>query len=356
MATERTLQSDLPVPPGRLIAETLAAKGVSQAELARRMQRPAPAINEIVHGRKEITAETAIQLERSLGVPAHVWLGLEAEYRHTKARQDEDKRLARQAPLLRRFPYAAMARLGWVPRGRTGAEKVSHLLNFFAVSSLDGVAHVEAVAYRLSKTHRADPEALAAWLRKGEIEALKIDTRPFESTQVRALLAELRTMTALPSRQLLPRLTTALARCGVAFVLLPHLPKTHAHGATKWLTPEKALVIATTRGRWADMFWFSVFHEVGHLLLHGRRATFVEWERGKRNGQEAAADQFAAEHLIPRAHYDNFRTLAPTSARIRAFAREIGIAPGIVVGRLQHDGAIPDSAFNSLRDQLRPAA
>lgn len=356
MATERTLQSDLPIPPGRLIAETLAAKGVSQAELARRMQRPAPAINEIVHGRKEITAETAIQLERSLGVPAHVWLGLEAEYRHTKARQDEDKRLARQAPLLRRFPYGVMARLGWVPRARSRSEKVSHLLDFFAVSNLEGIAHVEAVAYRLSKTHRADPEALAAWLRKGEIEARKIETRRFDSAELRMLLADLRSMTTLPSRQLRPRLTAALARCGVAFVLLPHLPKTHAHGATKWLTPEKALVIATTRGRWADMFWFSVFHEVGHLLLHGRRATFVEWERGKRNGQEEAADQFAAEQLIPRAHYDNFRTHAPTSARIRAFARELGIAPGIVVGRLQHDGAIPYSAFNSLRDQLRPAA
>lgn len=356
MAIERTLQSDLPVPPGRLIAETLAAKGVSQAELARRMRRPAPAINEIVHGRKEITAETAIQLERALGVPAHVWLGLEAEYRHTKARQEEDKRLARQAPLLKQFPYAVMARLGWVPRGRTGAEKVSHLLNFFGVSSLEGVAHAEAVAYRLSKTHRADPEALAAWLRKGEIEARRIETRPFESTQLRGLLAELRTMTALPSRQLLPRLTVSLARCGVAFVLLPHLPKTHAHGATKWLTPEKALVIATTRERWSDIFWFSVFHEMGHLLLHGRRATFVEWERGRTDGQEEEANQFAAEQLIPRAHYDKFRAFAPTPARIRAFAREIGIAPGIVVGRLQHDGAIPYSAFNSLREQLRAAA
>lgn len=320
------------------------------------MRRPTPAINEMVHGRKEITAETAIQLERALGVPAHLWLGLEAEYRHTKARRDEDKRLARQVPLLERFPHAVMARLGWIPRGRTGAERVSHLLNFFAVSSLDGVAHVEAVAYRLSKTHRADPEALAAWLRKGEIEAQKIDTRPFESTHLRALLAELRTMTVLPSRHVLPRLTAALARCGVAFVLLPHLPKTHAHGATKWLTPEKALVIATTRGRWADMFWFSVFHELGHLLLHGRRATFVEWERGKTDGQEEEADQFAAEQLIPRAHYDRFRALAPTPARIRAFARELGIAPGIVVGRLQHDGAIPYSSFNSLREQLGPAA
>ncbi len=293
MATDKSLWSDLAVPPGRLVAETLAAKGISQAELARRMRRPAPAINEIVHARKEITAETAIQLERALGVPAHIWLGLEAEYRHTKARQDDEKRLKQQVPLLARFPYAAIARLGWVPKARRAVEKVSHLLDFFGVSSLETVVHVEAVAYRLSKSHRADAEALASWLRKGNVEAAKVETQPFEAKALRASLPELHKMTTLPVRQVQPQLTRTLSRCGVAFVMLPHLPKTHAHGATKWLAPDKALLIATARARWSDIFWFSVFHELGHLLLHSRKATFVEWEQRRGDGHEREADSFA---------------------------------------------------------------
>jgi HTH-type transcriptional regulator/antitoxin HigA len=358
MATDEALWSDLPVPPGRLIAETLALKGLTQADLARRMRRPAPAINEIVHGRKAITAETAIQLERALGVPAHLWLGLEVEYRHARARRGERERLATQAPLLARFPYSAMARPGWLPNARQAAEKVSHLLGFFGVSSLEGVAQAEAVAYRLSRSHRAEPEALAAWLRKGELEARKATTGPFDDKALRAPLHALRQMTTLPSHQIEPWLRRALAGCGVALVLLPHLPKTHAHGATKWIAPDKALLIATIRGRYADIFWFSIFHEIGHLLLHGRKAVFVEWADRQADGREREADEFAADQLIPKAAYERFvESSAPiTAGRVRTFARQVGIAPGVVVGRLQHDRRIPYSALNALREPLAVAA
>ena len=94
--TEQVL-SDLPIPPGELLAETIKTAGLSQAELARRMGRPAQAINEIVRGAKEITADTAIQIERVLGVPAHIWLGLEAEYQLTKARRGDRQRLQADA-------------------------------------------------------------------------------------------------------------------------------------------------------------------------------------------------------------------------------------------------------------------
>src|SRR6266849_10659264 len=108
MATDKQVFSDLPVPPGELLAETIETVGLSQAELARRMGRPAQAINEIVRGTKEITAETAIQLERVLGVPAHVWLGLEAEYQHTKALLQDRERSDAELPLADRFPYKEM--------------------------------------------------------------------------------------------------------------------------------------------------------------------------------------------------------------------------------------------------------
>ena len=86
MKTSQSLHSDLPVPPGRYLLEVLREKGVTQAELARRMGRPVQPINEIVQGKKAITAETALQIEQALGVPAHIFANLEAEYRLTLAR------------------------------------------------------------------------------------------------------------------------------------------------------------------------------------------------------------------------------------------------------------------------------
>src|SRR6266403_810696 len=139
MATETNVYSDLPIPPGELPTETLESLGLSQAELARRMDRPVQAINEIARGSKEITAETAIQLERVLGVPAHIWLGLEAEYQHTKARRDDRHRLQAEAKLAARFPYGAMRRLGWLKKAKDRVSQVEILLDFFGVSTLEAV-------------------------------------------------------------------------------------------------------------------------------------------------------------------------------------------------------------------------
>ena len=106
MATKTQLRSDLPIPPGETLAEELAARGLSQAALARRMGRPLQTVNMIATGKKRITAETALDLERVLGVPAHVWLGLQAEYDETRAR------LAR-----RNAPRVARPRGVGLPRG-----------------------------------------------------------------------------------------------------------------------------------------------------------------------------------------------------------------------------------------------
>ena len=77
---------DVAIPPGEYLAEDIAARGLSREELAKRMGRPVSAINEIIRGRKAITAETALQLEDALpGIPATFWMNLEAQYRLSKA-------------------------------------------------------------------------------------------------------------------------------------------------------------------------------------------------------------------------------------------------------------------------------
>lgn len=349
MATETRIWPDVAIPPGEFLAETLASLGLTQAELARRAGRPPQAINEIVRGTKEITPDTALQFERVLGVPAHIWTRLEADYRYVKARLEDHERLKHEVALATSYQYAAMAAHGWVKRTRDPVDRVRELLGFFGVASLRQVDRAEAAAFRRSARVKASPEALAAWLRQGEREGQRITTAAFSVDRLRETLRECRTLTMREPETFQPQLTTLLADSGVAVVVIPELPRTGAHGATRWLRPDKALVQLSLRYRWADIFWFSLFHELGHLLLHPRSDVFIE--DGDGNREEQDANEFAMDQLIPPEAYAEFigsGNLRSPSA-VRTFAHQQGIAASIVVGRLQHDGHVPHSHLNDLR-------
>ena len=122
---------DLPIPPGESLKETLEAIGMSQTELARRMGRPKKTINEILHGKAAITADTALQLERVLGVTSKFWLNLEANYQMVKARAEAVNRLSHESKHVSRFPYAQMSSLGWVKKTRNKIYSSLENLNLF---------------------------------------------------------------------------------------------------------------------------------------------------------------------------------------------------------------------------------
>ncbi len=350
MTTETRVWPDVAIPPGEFLAETLESLHLSQAELARRADRPVQAINEIVRGTKEITPETALQLERVLGVPAHIWTRLEADYRYVKARLEDQARLKDEVAIARRYPYVAMAARGWVAQSRDPLVRVQELLKFFGVVSLRYVPKALAAAWRRSAKVNPSPEALAAWLRQGEREAQRITTAVFNADRLRAALPVLRGLTLYPPETFGPRLTRLLAESGVAVVVVPHLPRTGAQGATRWLGPVKALVQMSIRYSWDDIFWFSLFHELGHLLLHGRDDIFIE-DRTEHGGKEREADVFAMNALIPPKAYAEFieRGEYQSPSAVQAFAHQQRIAPSIVVGRLKHDRLVPHSHLNDLR-------
>ena len=360
MAINQELHSDLAVAPGEFLAEVLENRRMSQADLARRMGRPVQAINEIVKGEKAIMPETAIQLEQVLGVPAHIWTGLEAEFQLVRARLREEQQNSREVKLLEEIPYPQLVKLGVVQAVRGGMEQIRQLKSFFGVASLENLAQVNSFssAFRVSRKKQASPYALAAWLRCGEIQASGLATKPFARDGLKAELTKIRRLTNEKPEAFAPALKQTLADCGVALVILPHLPKTYAHGATFWPSQDKAVIVMSIRGSWADIFWFSLFHELGHVLLHNSRMTFIEDEGEavpETAKQEEEADRFAANVLIPNEKHTQIASQRPASPEeIVAFARIAGIHPGIVVGRLQHDGLIPlATPLNRLRVRLK---
>lgn len=146
-----------------------------------------------------------------------------------------------------------------------------------------------------------------------------------------------------------------MTRCGVRFVFVPHLGQTFAHGATRWISG-RPLGQLSVRGKYEDIFWFSFFHEIGHVLRgHSRKETLIAWDGSDRKDEQSLeADQFAADTLIPPPDYERLKQLRPYSeAVVRKFATGIGVCPGVVVGRLHNDQLLPHTHLNGLRRQLQ---
>jgi len=354
----RSYQPDDAIGPGATILETIEAINLSQKDLALRMGRDKAAINDLIKNKVSITEETAVRLENVLGIPASFWMNLDRNYRENLARIEEQKRLKEERAVLEQFsynPYRDLVKLGWVESFKDPMDQVKALLRFFGVHSFRSLQDVVSVAFRKNEKKECEPLAIAAWLRKGELCSREIRTAPYDKARLTNALPALRKLSREEPAVYSKKIQELCAACGVAVVYLPHLPKTYVNGATKWLTSERALILLTLRGRKDDIFWFSLFHEIGHVLKHSKKETFVSFEKCvEKDDYEKEADHFAAETLIPSVLLRSFAEKGVfTAEAIKTFAERADVAPSIVVGRLMHEKKISfNSPLNSLRTTL----
>lgn len=343
--TKLTYKPDRVSAPGDSLADILEERGMTQAELAERTGRPLKTINEIVKGKAAITPETAIQLERVLGTPADFWNQREANYRVYLARVKESENLESQKKWLDQFPVKEMKARGWISDcGTTVTEQMICVLNFFGVASpeqWEAGWTKRRLAFRKAMNLNTDGGATAVWLRRGEIEGEAVTCRPFDREKLVSSLSELRALTKEKDPAVfIPKLQQICADCGVAIVFVKGFKNVPAYGASCWLNPEKALIQLSVRGKKSDLLWFTIFHEIGHVLKHSKKEIFVELQgdNKQKSEEENEADQFAADVLLPQKAVDIWLASGPSldEAGIKAFATDQGIDAGIVVGRLQH--------------------
>ena len=347
--------SDMPIPPGEILEEELEARGMTQRELAARLGRPPQAINEIVRARKAITPDTALGLEKVLGIGAHFWTNLEANYRVILARERDKQSLQTEVLWLSEYPIVEMIRRGWIEAGRDRPGRLKALQSFLGAASAEPRLYQEAVGFRITETaqSRVSLGALAAWLRKGELDAQELPTADYNEKVFCTALDEIRGMTSRPPEDFVPAIATLCADAGVAFCVVRELPKSGANGAARWLTGRKALIQMSIRGKWADIFWFSFFHKACHLIRHKKQRRIVIDGLGPdpdSTGMEAEADQFARDFLIPPERWVRFCEEGRfTQPSVKAFAQSVGIAPFVVVGRLQKEKLIRYNRLTSLK-------
>lgn len=346
--------------PGESINDLLEERGWTQADLATRTGFTTKHVNLLLKGKAPISEETALRLERVLGSTARFWLNLEAQYREHVARQESVKALAKHIDWLKELPLSEMVKFGWVRKAKDKAQQVFECLRYFGVADVDAWREQyerPVAAYRASERLIRTPAAVSAWLRCGERAAEDMRLGDFDADEFESALQRIRTLTAERDPKLfIPRLTEECARVGVAVVLAPAPKGCPVSGATKWLGTNKALIMLSLRGKTDDKLWFSFFHEAGHLTKHGKRMIFLDilGEDGLNPQEEREADAFSRDVLIPPSEFKTLLAQAVISERmIRDFADRIGIAPGIVLGRLQFERRIGWQQFNHLKVSYR---
>ena len=355
--TSNQYRPDYAVPTGWVIEERLAAQGLSHAELARRCGRSPKLISEIIAGKAPVEPKTALQLERVLGIDASILLGIESHYRLHRARESESKDAAGIESWVNFFPVRELVKRGAMEKSKSPDATASNLLSLFGVGSIDAwQAKYGAVnvAYRHSPSFNSDEFALATWLRLAEVKAAGQSVADYSESGFKQALQKVRELTCDPIDSSLPKTVSLINGAGVALTLVKPLPKVRLSGAAWWLAPGKPVIALSARHKSDDHLWFSLFHEAAHILLHSKKSVFLDGTNGEVDDVETEANQWAADFLVPRAAWGHFTRIGDYSeGNIRMVAEDQGIAPGILVGRLQHEGRLPWSKLNGLKVKMQ---
>lgn len=343
-------EPDLAVPPGETLHEWLTSVEMSQVEFARRTGLSAKHISQVVNGIASLSPEVALTFENVTQIPARYWTQLEANYRSHLARRAEAESLAGKVDVLKQFPVTELVRRDMMVRFDDPVRQLRELLRFFGVASVEALEGVclSGTQLRTSRAFPPNEASLAAWLRIAELEAQQVQVKPFDPDGCEKAIEDFRRYSALEGTSWLAQLQERCASVGIALVVVKELAKCRVNGATRWLTPHKAMIALSLRHRRHDVVWFTFFHELGHLLRHSRKQTFVDGAGTQVAADlELDADRFAGRTLIP-PQFEHALQEISTTSDARALAGRLGIDVGIIVGRMQHENLIPYSKWNSL--------
>ena len=341
-------------PPGDSISDLLEEKGWSQTEFALRMGYTKKHITQLISGNASLTEETASKLELVLGGNVGFWLTREVQYREALRKKEEFASYEKYKDWLKELPIADMIRFGWISKKQSAGERVIECLRFFGVASVDawrGSYEKPILAFRASDKSKQKIGSVAAWLRFGELTAGKKETVKFNERVLRSKLEKIRELTLeLSQDKFISKLENLLAEAGVILVIAPTPKGCPISGLTKWISSDKALIMLSFRYKSNDHFWFTLFHEIAHVLLHRKKMLYLETEIAAKSEEETEADKFAGEILIPPRSLSKLKEITLDEKSIREFADELSIPAGIVLGRLQKEKSIPwNTRLNSLK-------
>lgn len=352
MDTDCELAADWFSKPGDSISALMQRRAVSPHDLARRLGGEVDEVRGLLNGYNQIDERSSIVLSELLGGSQDFWLKRQEQF---------------EKALLRALKSAANHASDWldhVPmpptRGRrptsgdAALNEVRRRMLFYNVATLACWEQrygriCTDTHFRRSKSFIPQNSAVLLWLRRGELEAELTHTQSWSPERLKERLVPIRQLTRInhPSR-FLPKLRSLCAEAGVAVVVVKTPKGCHASGATRLVSSNKAMILLSFRHRADDQFWFTVFHEIGHLLLHDA-GTFVDGDETPNDELEKEANDFARQCVIPPDREEEFSCLNANRTAIIRFSVSLGIAPGLTVGQMQHRSMIKYNQMNFLK-------
>lgn len=344
--------------PGETLDEKLKEIGMSRKEFALRTGKPEKTIIAVLNGASSITSEMAVVFENITKIHAHFWLNKQTNYNEYKARLKRKLAVEDAEKWTRIFPYAKMAKNNWVPTTKNIIEKTINLFEYFAVSThsawnkLYMESELKVAAYTSLK-HTHEPHAISAWLRQGEIQAENISAPTYNEKKFKDNLHVIKDIMAKHSEDFFRQLQRLCLEAGVKVFYTPQLPKVPISGSTRWLK-DTPIIQLTARYKQNDRFWFTFFHEAGHILLHGKKYISLEDIdfSGADPEKEQQAHNFAEKWTLNKVQEKKIIAALPlTKKDILNFAEKFNTHPAMIIGRLQHKKII---SYTVGRDFITP--
>ena len=372
MATKNEFMPKFAIHPGRMLLEEIKARHMSQVEFAERTDMTPKHLSEIINGKADITPEVAIAVEAATGGSASLWLKLQMQYDEVLARQKETESLKADSEVIGLFSYTKIRAI-WpaLPNTRKTEDRIVALRQLFCVSSLRLLVEnihndkfTISPAFRTTgqtEDHEIDRYALAAWVQVGKLKAAKeILKEEYRSSELKKFSKQIPVLSAKSDiSQAWIQIKEGLNACGVKIVLVPYLPRTYVNGAVYWEDDTPVIILNVKTSYW-DTFIFTLLHEIGHILLHGKTYTSLSFDSthtqivSANQKEEKEADEFSLNTLINPNAFDGFVAgYQGGSESLRRFAQEYPVDCGIVAARMAKRDVIGWAFCRQFRRQVQ---
>ena len=350
MENERNLiglSRDYIIHPGETLAEVIEDRQMTQRELAIRTGMTEKHISTIIHGQKNISATFAKKLEYALGIETSFWMNLQDNYDRELIEFEElNKITGEELGVLKRLKEVieVWSSFGWIDKMASSAIKLLDLRRLLGISNLLDIPKISyAAAYRVKrKNANIDPYVLFAWQRMCEL--LTRDVAVAEKVDINKLrekITDIKQVMFIRSSQIQKALSEIFSECGIAFRIVPNFTGAPVQGFIKESEYGSLILCMTLRQKFADIFWFTLFHEVAHILNGDTKHMFIDFDSVS-GDIEARADRIASEILINPKEYKAFVVSEryKSSTEITNFAASQNVKSYIVQGRLMNDKLI----------------
>ena len=339
--------------PGYYIEELVEESGLTQDEFSHRLGTTAKNLSVLINGKQKLSFDIAYKLSKMYGTSVKYWMNLQTAYDLAEYEIQNEKTIKDEQDIVKELGYSNFRDSYGLPGlPRNLSEQVKVLCKFFNISSLTKLRDPSlAVSFRSAANDQRKISIVKAnaMVQIAVNEALKIYIPPFDKNAFKEAVKVAQTLTGMPEG-CYKVLSETFLKAGVKLVILKSIPGSKINGATRKIG-NSVLLMVSDRYKSADIFWFTLFHEVGHIMNDDFGASF----EGDKGSKEESADKYAADCLIPADDYIEFlKKDQITPQSIEAFARKIGRDPSIIVGRLSKEGKIAyqDRRYESYKKSI----